>query len=165
MRARHSRRSRKFKIRRAGLRDIEVLVRHRRGMWQSLGVADKAALDNADRVYRRWARARMHDGTLLGWVAMVSNGGIAASGCLWLQPIQPPLASYRKDVQPYLFSMYTEPIFRRNGLSSRIVKEAMKWCKKKGYPRLSLHASKMGRRIYRELGFARTWEMRIETIK
>ena len=43
-----------------------------------------------------------------------------------------------------------------------VVKEAIKWCRKKGYERLMLHASMMGRGVYRRLGFKRTWEMRLD---
>ena len=62
---------------------------------------------------------------------------------------------------PYLMSVYTEPNFRRKGLATRITKEAMKWCRKKGYSSLSLHASDMGKDIYSRLGFHKTREMRV----
>ncbi len=41
-----------------------------------------------------------------------------------------------------------------------IVDEAKRWSKKKGFPELALHASKMGRSVYSEHGFKRSWEMR-----
>ncbi len=43
-----------------------------------------------------------------------------------------------------------------------VVKEAIEWCRKKKYERLMLHASEMGRRVYSQLGFKRTWEMRLD---
>jgi len=58
-------------------------------------------------------------------------------------------------------SMYTEPDFRKRGVASMVVKEAIRWCRKRRYERLMLHASKMGRGVYRRLGFKRTWEMRL----
>jgi GNAT superfamily N-acetyltransferase len=65
-------------------------------------------------------------------------------------------------MEPYLFSMFTEPRFRRKGVASRILKEAIRWSRKNGYGRILLHASKKGRRLYGENGFTRTWEMRLE---
>ena len=65
-------------------------------------------------------------------------------------------------VQPYLLSMYTEPDFRRRGVASMVVKEAINWCRKNKYERLMLHASEMGRKVYSQLGFKRTWEMRLD---
>ena len=80
---------------------------------------------------------------------------------MWLQQVQP--RPHRASmVQPYLLSMYTEPDFRRRGVASMVVKEAIRWCRKKGYEVLMLHASEMGRRVYSKLGFKRTWEMRLD---
>ncbi len=80
---------------------------------------------------------------------------------MWLQPIQPN--PKRTDMlQPYLLSMYTEPEFRRRGVASMVVSKAIEWCGKKGYGRLMLHASEMGRSVYKKFGFRRTWEMRLD---
>jgi hypothetical protein len=39
------------------------------------------------------------------------------------------------------------------------VKEAMKWAKRNGYSKMTLHASSAGRKVYTKLGWKRTWEM------
>ncbi|HLY77617.1 MAG TPA: GNAT family N-acetyltransferase, partial [Thermoplasmata archaeon] len=62
---------------------------------------------------------------------------------------------------PYLFSMYTEPGFRGRGLASRIVREAIRLSRRRGYTRVVLHAAPLGRRVYSRLGFERSWEMRL----
>jgi GNAT superfamily N-acetyltransferase len=141
-------------------RDLDVLVRHRRGMWIDLGIKEKAVLDEADRVYRKWAKSGFKNGSLVWWIAETRGGVEVGSGCIWLRAAQ-PRPNLKKRVQPYLLSMYTEPPFRRKGVASLVVKEAIKWCKKKGYSRLALHASRKGRGLYRKLGFSRTWEMRL----
>ena len=151
---------RRFIVRRATPHDLDVLVRQRRGMWESMGVRDKPELNEADRVYRQWARKEFRNRSLLGWVAE-SNGIIIGGGCLWLQPVQ-PRPGWNKGIQPYLLSMYTEPSFRAMGVASRIVEEAAKWAKKNGYPQLTLDASSRGRRVYSKFGFKRTWEMRLK---
>ena len=60
---------------------------------------------------------------------------------------------------PYVLSVYTRPEFRRKGLASMIVEEAMGWAKRHGYYKIVLHASKTGRKVYSQLGWKRTWEM------
>jgi GNAT superfamily N-acetyltransferase len=122
-------------------------------MWIDLGIREKAVLDEADRVYRKWAKSGFKNGSLVGWIEV-------GSGCIWLRAAQ-PRPNLKKRVQPYLLSMYTEPRFRGKGVASLVVREAIKWCKKKGYSRLALHASRKGRGLYRKLGFSRTWEMRL----
>ena len=149
----------RLRIRRARLIDLEHLVRQRRAMWAEIGITAKRELDRADREYRSWARNGLRKGTLLGWIVEDEKKQVAGSGCLWLQPIQ-PRPGIRTSFQPYLLSMYTEPSFRGKGVASKIVDEAKVWSKKKGFPQLVLHASKMGRGVYSGRGFKRSWEMR-----
>ena len=123
-----------------------------------LGLA-KEKLDRADREYRTWVRNGLRKRTLIGWIVEDNQGRIGGSGCLWLQPIQ-PRPGIRTYVQPYLLSMFTEPRFRGKGVATKIVDEAKRWSRKRGFPQLVLNASKMGRGVYSGRGFKRSWEMR-----
>ena len=151
----------KLIVRPAGVRDLDALVHQRRAMWKALGIRNDELHERGDRVYRRWARARLRNHQLIAWVVKSDDGRTAGGGCLWLQQVQP--RPHRASmVQPYLLSMYTEPDFRRRGVASMVVREAIEWCRKNKYERLMLHASEMGRRVYSQLGFKRTWEMRLD---
>ena len=154
----------RFLVRRATSRDLEVLVLHRRGMWKDLGITESLALDEADRVYRRWVKSGFRNGHLLGWIVKTKTGVAAGSGCIWLQPTQ-PRPNRKKQIQPYLLSMYTEPSHRRKGVASRIVKKAVQWCRRNGYSRLTLHTSRNGRALYRKYGFSRSWEMKLNLVQ
>ena len=151
----------KFTLRDAGASDVDLLVHHRREMWKDLGVKNRLVLDKADLAYRKWVKSGLKNGSLLGWIAETKESLPAGSGCLWLRPAQPK-PNVKVQIQPYLLSMYTEPPFRRKGVASRVVKEAIQWCSKNGYSRLALHASRYGRGVYRKHGFTRSWEMRLE---
>jgi GNAT superfamily N-acetyltransferase len=151
----------KLIVRRATLRDLDTLVQQRRAMWIDLGVKDPVRHYTADKTYRRWAQTRMRNHQLMGWVVENGRGTIAGGGCLWLQPIQPN-PKRTKTLQPYLLSMYTDPDFRRQGVASMVVGKAIEWSRHHGYGRLMLHASEMGRTVYRKSGFYRTWEMRLD---
>jgi GNAT superfamily N-acetyltransferase len=150
----------RLRIRRARPIDLEDLVHHRRAMWAEIGIRDKLALDRADPEYRSWTKKGFREGTLLGWMVEDENKNLAGSGCLWLRPSQ-PRPGRRITSQPYLLSMYSEPHFRGKGVASMIVDEAKRWSRKKGFPELVLHASKMGRKVYSGRGFKRSWEMRV----
>lgn len=151
----------RVKLRRASLRDIEVFVHQRRGMWADMGQKSRAKLDEESRVYRRWVRSRLKTGSVVGWVAETKRGDIVAGGIVWLRPtVSRP--GVKHLVQPFLLSMYTEPEWRGQGLASRIVDEAVKWAKKSGYAAIMLHASPMGRGMYLRRGFRRMWEMKLE---
>lgn len=150
-----------FTIRRASLSDLESLVYQRRRMWEDMDSFDKSVLDRGDCEYRLWARARLRNGTLQGWLAEDSDMRVVGGGCIWLQPIQPH-PEVKKHRQPYLMSMFTEPSYRGKGVASEIVKAAVEWSRVKGYPYVMLHASEMGRSVYERLGFERRWQMRLD---
>ncbi len=157
-------RRRRFKVRGVGLKDLELLVRHRRGMWNDMKVGESSELDVADRAYRVWARQRLKNGSLSGWIVEDGRGRVAGSGCLWLRSVQ-PFPGATGPVEPYLLSMYTDPGFRHKGVASLVVKSAAEWCKRKRYPLMRLHASRMGRGLYKQFGFERSWEMRLRLKK
>jgi GNAT superfamily N-acetyltransferase len=160
-RQRQKREGARVKLRRATRGDLDVLIRQRRGMWFDMGKRNRIKLDEHDRTFRRWAQLQLKRRTVVGWVAETDGGDVVAGAIVWLRPsVSEP--GVRHLVQPYLLSMYTEPKWRRLGLGSRILTEAMKWAKRNGYGEIRLHASSMGRRIYIRQGFKRTWEMKLE---
>jgi GNAT superfamily N-acetyltransferase len=151
----------RIRLRRATLRELDVLVRQRRDMWSDMGVKDQEQLNKQDRVFRSWARSRLKAGTLMAWVAETHKGTIVAGGTMWLRPsVLRPGTEHL--AQPFLLSMYTEPKWRERRLASKIVDKAVEWAKENGYTEIMLHASRMGKGIYLHRGFKRTWEMKRE---
>src|SRR3989475_12890765 len=133
----------KLIVRPAGVRDLDALVHQRRAMWKALGVRNIELHEKGDRVYRQWARARLRNHQLMAWVVNSDDGRTAGGGGVWLQPVQP--RPHRASMgQPYLLSMYTEPDFRRRGVASMVVREAIRWCRKNKYERWRLHAARRG---------------------
>lgn len=142
----------------ATIADLDLLVRHRRGMWEATRDLPEKSLDAADRVYRRWARARMKSGRLVGFIVDV-DGEPVASGCVWLMELQ-PRPHWKGTTVAYLLSMFTDPAHRGEGAATRIVRAAIKWAKARGIHVMLLHASPFGEPLYTRLGFERTSEMR-----
>ena len=145
-------------VRLATVADLDLLVRHRRSMFESIATFSNRDLDAADPVYRRWARTRLRSEQLAGFI--VECAGLpVASGCAWIMDVQPHPGRHGTDVV-YLLSMFTEPDHRGEGHATRIVRAAMRWAKGRGIPLVVLHASELGESVYRRLGFERTREMR-----
>jgi GNAT superfamily N-acetyltransferase len=150
----------RLRIRRTTLRDLDVLVRQRRGMFESMQSFSPEEHAVGDREYRRWAKRLMSKRGFVGWIAETAAGRPVAGGAVWLREHLPRPGKAAQKI-PYLISMYTEPEFRGRGLASRIVKEAMHWSQRNGHAVMTLHASKQGRRVYSRLHWERTWEMRV----
>ena len=150
----------KTKIRPIAAGDLEVLVAHRRKMWEEIHPKKRAGLDEADEVYRRWFRRQRKLRRIDGVVAVDGAGRPLATGCVWLYEVH-PRPGRPGPYEPYILSMYTEPAARGRGLATRIVKELLRWCRARGYGGAFLHASDDGRAIYEKLGFTPTREMRL----
>lgn len=151
-----------FRVREARPADLELLVRHRRQMWEAIYAREpraRSVMDEADRVYRRWSRPRMRNRTLLGFIAEDEAGRPLGSGCLWVMPSQ-PRPGWSKEATPYVLSMFTEEVARGRGVASAILSELLSWSRAAGFPRVVLHASEQGQGVYERLGFERTTEMR-----
>ena len=128
-------------------------------MFAEIGGRTPRQLTAHDAVYRKWMLPRIASGEVLVLAAETTGHKIVASGAIWFRPEQPRPGAPQQTV-PYLFSMFTEPEYRRQGLARRIVREALRICRTRGYTRVVLHAAPTGRLLYRGLGFERTWEMR-----
>jgi GNAT superfamily N-acetyltransferase len=147
-----------FRIRRVASKDIELLVQHRHMMFEEMVPSTEEELAVQDESYRIWVREMMERRLLHGYVVTSGRGRPAASGCIWLRQTQPS-PGHPAGMVPYVLSVYTTPEFRRKGLASMIVTEAMEWGRRHGYHKIVLHASKTGRSVYSQLGWKRTWEM------
>jgi GNAT superfamily N-acetyltransferase len=147
-----------FKIRKAQPEDIDLLIEHRRMMFTEMAQPNDVDLKIMEGAYRIWALDLMKRGLFHGYVVTTARGKPAASGCVWLREEQ-PRPGRAQSLFPYVLSVYTRPEFRRNGLASMVMEEAMDWARKEGYQRILLHASVTGRKVYRKLGWKRTWEM------
>ena len=150
-------------VRIATVEDLDLLVRHRRSMWEAIAEIPAQDHDVADRVYRRWARARMRSGRFVGLIVEVA-GKVVASGCVWLMDVQ-PRPGKRGTTAAYLLSMFTEQGHRGEGHATRIVRAAIRWAKARDIPVVTLHASDFGEPVYRRLGFERTREMRLPLVQ
>jgi len=150
-----------FKICKATPKDMDVLAEHRQKMFDEMSTEKPGQGDVRTDPYRAWAREMMRKRLYQGYIVSTDDGEAAASGCVWLRQVQPS-RGHPASLVPYLISMYTAPGFRRKGLATMIVREAMAWAKKKGYSAMTLHASPAGRKVYTKLGWKRTWEMEVD---
>lgn len=113
------------------------------------------------RRFRAWFAEELRARRLTGYIATDERGRPWGAGLVWLQPRQPGLSSARKFT-PYIFSMYTEPEFRRRGVASAVVRALVDWARRRGYTRVDLQATPAGRPVYERLGFRPTSHMRLE---
>ena len=152
-----------FRIREARLeeRDIETIVHQRRAMFFAMGHRDERALESMSEKFRPWVKRKMEARECLAWFAIAADGTVAAGAGLWLMDWLPHMIGGGKW-RGNIVNVYTEAAYRRKGLARELMKTAMEWCAREGVETVILHASDEGRRLYEELGFEASNEMRLK---
>ena len=151
----------KFELSLAKVDDVDILVKHRLGMFNDMHPDLAKEVQASEGRTRQWIKEKLSDGTLVGFIVRTNNGQAAGSGCLWIKNEQPNPTHLRLEA-PYLLSMYTEKSFRRQGVARLIVKAAIAWSREHCYDHINLHATDAGKPLYEEFGFAATNEMSLK---
>lgn len=140
--------------------DAAQIVRHRRLMFESMGVGDPARNDAMDAAALAYLPRAIETGEYLGWMVVAPDGEVVGGAGLSVMRLLP--TPFNPGGQfTYLMSLYVEPAFRRQGIAGRLIETMVEWSRAHGYGEVRLHASDQGRRLYERLGFRETNEMRL----
>lgn len=137
--------------------DLELICRHREAMFLEAG-GDPAALRVMTEHFRPWLRVRLDDGRYYGFMVM-DEGSLAAGIGLMSIDWPPHPAHPTQDQRGYVLNVFVEPVYRRRGLATALMKLAEAEFARRGLGFAVLHATEVGRPMYQALGWAATREM------
>jgi len=148
------------RIREATPHDLELVLHHRRAMFEDMGHTDVAALDAMVANSRPHLALGLADGSYRGFLAETAEGRVVAGGGIveWLflgHPRDPRLR------RAEIVNVYTEAEFRSRGLARRLMQAMVEYCRREGFAWVTLNASDAGRALYEKLGFKPTNQMRL----
>lgn len=147
-------------IRSATSADIEVILRHRRGMYEDMGETDAAALAGMVATSRAYLIQALASGSCRAWLADAAEC-VVGGGLVLISPwLSHPFDQRCQKVS--ILNMYVDPEYRRRGIARQLMLTMVEWCRKEGFVQVDLHASKAGRPLYESLGFQPTTEMRLK---
>jgi len=129
-------------------------------MFQEMGFADAALLDDAGSAAEAYFRPALAEGTYRGWLVENEDGVVVGGGGL-LIAAWPGFPGEGQSRRAWILNMYTEPAYRRQGIARCLVETMIQWCRAEGFHAVALHASQQGRPLYEALGFTPTNEMRL----
>lgn len=115
-----------------------------------------AVLTEIEQVSRPLLRQALANSDYYGVLAESDGAGVVGGGGVLVVP-WPGTQPHRAWIQ----NMYVVPEFRRRGIAREIMRTLINWCRAQGFHSVNLHASADGRRLYEELGFEATNEMRL----
>lgn len=146
-----------YKIRRAELRDVDVLVRMRVELLH-VAAALGAPTDLTDAEWQEVADAvrvyfldALPTGRHYGVVAEAEGKVVACGGIVFME--RPPYQGNLTGREAYLMNMYTLPEWRGKGAGVAIVAALLKHARETGAGRVSLDAEEKARHMYEKAGF------------
>ena len=131
--------------------DIPVMCRIRKQQLIDEGIQPEI---NIDKELQRFFEKKTADGSLVEWL-LEDNGKIVATAAILFIEF-PPTYTNQAGVKGYITNMYTDPDYRGKGIASAMLDKLSDEAKKRGVTRLWLHASRLGKPVYRRFGFAET---------
>lgn len=146
-----------YTLRPATKADIPLIVHHRQAMFTEMGL--KGDYDTMAERFAVWLETALNQ-SYFGWLVQLATGEVVAGGGVSLMP-KPPGPQDLNDVLAYVYNIYTEPDYRRQGLARRMMETIQQWCAQRQIKTIALHASDFGRPLYEALGYQPTNEMKL----
>jgi GNAT superfamily N-acetyltransferase len=149
-----------WKIRAATPSDIEVILVHRRRMFEDDGF-DPAVLDDVVAASRKFIEAGLANGSYREFLAVNDSDQVVAGAGLAITDWLAHPAAPKQSRRAYILNVYTAPEHRRKGIAKKLMNAVLDHCRAEGFITVWLHASKQGKPLYESMGFAQTNEMKI----
>jgi GNAT superfamily N-acetyltransferase len=146
-------------IRSASPADIPEILRQRRRMYEDMHYIGAQTLDAMASLSSAYLKTAMADGSFRAWLAANGDRVVAGSAVVispW--PAHPYDLECRRAT---ILNVYTDPEYRRRGIARTLMQTIIDWCRREGFPRVTLHASDDGRHLCESLGFEPSNEMRL----
>ncbi len=148
-----------YDIRPASKEDAAIIAVQRRRMFLDMGKSDDADMQAMLTSFLPWVRDAIASGKYLGMLATNVHQVAAGAGMLLLEAA--PGYADTSSTRAYIFNVYTELEFRRQGLARQLIQALLEEAKLRGIRLVSLHATEAGKNLYSELGFETSNEMRL----
>lgn len=137
-------------IRRADVNDIQTVIDMRTAfLREESGTPISEAVDI--KYIRQYVEEMLPSGEYLVWLAECDGKTIGTGGLVFFH--RPPGFTANTDLNAMIFSMYTIPEFRGQGIATRILEHMIQYVSTTRARKIILYATDMGRPVYERFGF------------
>lgn len=141
-----------FEIRKAGLADLELLMKWRMEVLQEVFfISANQSLTKLDQENRTYYQNALPKEEHVACLAYSAKETVGCGGICFYQEMPSP--DNQTGGCAYLMNIYTRPEFRGHGIGKSIVSWLIKQAKDKGITKIYLETSDFGRPLYQQMGF------------
>ena len=138
-------------FRKATIEDIDQLVKLRIKQLLDEGYPETADIRTD---LTNYFSANLDNGSLICWVG-VADANILATAAICFYQL-PPTFSNPSGRVAYITNMYTNPAYRKRGIALLLLNKLIDEAKVLNYTGARLHASDLGKGVYKKAGFVDT---------
>lgn len=143
-----------FVYKRAGMEDIELLVKTRIEVLRAANrLGDDAEMSLVEQQSREYYEEALQAETHTAYLVFDGEKIIGAGGVSFFRVM--PTYHNPTGCKAYIMNMYTNPNYRRKGIAYHTLELLIEEVKKKGVSHISLEATNMGRPLYERYGFVK----------
>jgi GNAT superfamily N-acetyltransferase len=149
-------------IREATPQEDSLIAKHLCNMWRDIGFPDDAINPNWLEITLQFIELARRDLFYKAFVAEVDGAVVGSASCQLYAGLYPNvlMPEYRK--YGYIWGVYVEPAYRRQGIAKRLTSMTVNYLKAVGCQRAVLNASPAGKPVYEQLGFLQSNAMHLD---
>ena len=147
-----------MEIKRAEIKDLNIVVKMKMDMFKEIG-SIALLQDNAEeQIYAKYKELYQEEKGC-HYLVYENDGVVACGGAVIKEDV--PFCFFKTPMYGYIVDVYCIPEKRKNGYSSKIIEELLKWLKIKGVHTIKLKPSAVGKHLYEKFGFCDSGEMEL----
>ena len=147
-----------MQIKRAEIKDLNTVIEMKMAMFKEVGSISMLR-DNAEELIYEKYRELYNEDKCCHYLIYENDRAIACGGAIIKD--EAPFCFFKTPMYGYIVDVYCVPDKRKNGYSSEIVEELIKWLKGKEIHNIKLKPSAAGKHLYEKFGFSDSGEMEL----
>ncbi|MGB3207374.1 MAG: GNAT family N-acetyltransferase [Crinalium sp.] len=141
-----------------------IIAEHFYRMWLDNNVLAESIEPNWQQITLEFIAQARHNLYYKAFVAEIEKQVIGSTSCQLFAGLYPDILKAEYRNYGYIWGVYIEPDYRKQGIGKSITKIAVDYLKSIGCTRAILNASPLGKTVYSGLGFSISNAMQLDLI-
>lgn len=137
----------------------QIIVQHFYQLWLDNGVVPESIDPDWHKLTLEFIEQARHKLNFQAFIAQVDGKIVGSVSCQVFSGLYPLLFKQEYRHYGYIWNVYVQPDFRRQGLGKKLTQTAINHLRKLNCTKVVLHASPAGKPIYESIGFLPSNEM------
>ena len=149
-------------IRVANPQENYLIAKHLYLMWQDIGVPKDSIESNWLEITEEYIDKARQQLFYQAFIAELNNTIVGSVSCQIFAGLYPNILKPEYRKRGYIWGVYVEPDYRRQGIAKKLMGEAIAYLKSIDCTQVTLHGSPQGKPLYSHLGFDENNEMKLD---